>query len=127
VGLCIGANNTPGNLQQYKTWIQTLLPGGQMVHIFGLAAICWAIWKSRNKACFDGKLIKNPTEILTHACAFMNYWAGLYASDFQEKLMDGVKVLLLCTHRVLAHQARPTAVLQLPAPPEDTEDEEDEQ
>jgi hypothetical protein len=40
----------------------------------------WAIWKNRNKACFEKKLIKNPLEIIFHAsCPLMQYWTGLYA------------------------------------------------
>ncbi|PUZ49950.1 hypothetical protein GQ55_6G020400 [Panicum hallii var. hallii] len=97
-----------------------------MVHIFGLAAICWAICKCRNQACFDKKIIKNPAEIIIHACALMSYWAGLDNSDFQVKLMDGVKVMLACAHRVLARQARPTLQI-LPAPSEDRDDEEEEE
>jgi hypothetical protein len=46
-------------------------------------------------------MIRNPAEILIHACALMTYWAGLYSSEIQQKLIDGVKVLLSCAHRVL--------------------------
>jgi hypothetical protein len=34
----------------------------------------------------------------------MSYWAGLYGSDMQNKIMDGVKLLLSCAHRVLVQQ-----------------------
>lgn len=40
---------------------------------WGIAPICWAIWKNRNKACFEKKAIKNPLEIMCHACALMNF------------------------------------------------------
>ena len=66
-------------------------------------------------------MINNPVEILIQACAFMNYWAGLYNAEFQEKLLDGVKVLLSCTHRVPAQQGPVALLLQLPAP-SDTRD-----
>ena len=102
---CFGANNTPKDSQQYKQWIQKWLPDGQNVYYFGFAAVCWAIWKCRNNAIFDAKLIRHPTEILLHSCAFMNFWARLYTSDFQGRLLDGVKTLLACAHKVLAQQA----------------------
>jgi hypothetical protein len=38
--------------------------------VFGIAAVCWAIWKTRNKACFENKMIKHPAEVLCYACAF---------------------------------------------------------
>ena len=65
--------NTPRNLEQYKTWIGLWLPGGASVHTLGFAAICWAIWKYRNKACFHKKLIKSPAEIVINACALMDF------------------------------------------------------
>jgi hypothetical protein len=36
---------------------------GDRVHMLGFAAVCWAIWKARNAACFDKKLINNPNKI----------------------------------------------------------------
>ena len=120
----MGANNNPKSLTQFKRWINKLLPGGGTIHTFGLAAICWATWKRRKRACFDNKMITNPVEILIQACAFMTYWTGLYNAEFQEKLLDGVKVLLSCAHRVLAQQGTKTSLLQLPAPSGDNEDDD---
>ena len=99
------------------------LPDGQSVHHFGFAAICWAVWKNRNKAVFERVLIKHPSEILIHACALMTYWAGLYNKEFQGKLLEGVKTLLACAHRALAHQNR-AAPLRL-SPPSEAQDEEE--
>jgi len=71
VGQCIGATDIPRNNTQYKLWIDKWLPDGQKIHHFGFAAICWAIWKCRNKAVFDAKRIRHPAKILLHSCAFM--------------------------------------------------------
>jgi hypothetical protein len=43
--------------------------------MFGIAAICWATWKSRNRARFEMKVIKNPTlvksyHLLVRICVF---------------------------------------------------------
>jgi hypothetical protein len=73
VGTCLGATNIPGSIEQYKEWIQNLLPTGKNVHQFGFSAIYWAIWKCRNKVVFEKKLIKHPAEIVVHACAFMSF------------------------------------------------------
>jgi len=125
IGQCIGANNTPRDCAQYKLWINMWLPEEQNVHHFGFAAVCWAIWKCRNKAVFDAKLIRHPAEVLLHSCAFMKYWAGLYSSDFHGRLLGGVKVILACAHKVLAQQAGdPTNRLLLPPPGKQAEDEE---
>ena len=64
---------------------------------FCIAAICWATWKKRNEACFENKLLRNPIDILIYACALMSYWAGLYGSDMQNKIMDAREApSLLC-------------------------------
>jgi len=90
------------------------LPGGHVVHTFCVAAICWAIWKKRNEACFENKQLRNPIDILIYVCALMSYWAGLHGSDMQNKTMDGVKLLLSCANRVLVQQQRPPLLIGPP-------------
>lgn len=82
VAKCIGVGNIPVNINQYWRWIETHLPNGKQIYSFGLAAICWAIWKTRNKACFEHKLINHPAEIVCYACSLMTYWTGLHKADF---------------------------------------------
>ena len=94
MGTCLGANNVPRDLTQYRSWIKIWLPNGGLVHTFGLAAICWAIWKSRNRACFDKKMIKHLAEILIQASAFIKYWAGLQTGRNKEELEAGAAALL---------------------------------
>jgi hypothetical protein len=55
----------------------------------------------------------------------MKYWAGLYKSDFQEKLLDGVQILLACAHRVLARQVAPPLPRLMAADPDDQDDGEE--
>jgi len=127
IGTCFGATNIPSSLTQYKSWIRRWLPDGNSIHVFGLSAICWAIWKRRNKACFEKKMLTNPLEIISHACALLSYWAGLYGADMQASILAGVKTLLSCAHRVLAQNpsASPQLLLQNITEEEQTEDEED--
>jgi hypothetical protein len=46
---------------------------GDQVYRVVLVAICWVIWKARNKVFFDKKPIKDPVEIIFSACSFMRY------------------------------------------------------
>jgi hypothetical protein len=55
VGACLGSRRVPGNVDQFKRWMSAILTNGKHVHHFGFAAVCWAIWKCRNKAVFDKK------------------------------------------------------------------------
>jgi len=130
VALCLGANNIPENIFQYKIWITHWLPLGHPVYTFCLGAVCWAIWKKRNEVCFENKSLKHPTDIILYACALMTYWAGLYGSDMQGKILDGVKILISCVHKVMAQQrsSSPHLLLDVPSQPqasaEDASDED---
>ena len=105
VAKCFGAHNIPMNLQQCWLWCDKWLPVGKKYHLWGIAAICWAIWKCRNKAVFDKKkLIKNPLEIICHTCALMSYWSGLYTELDQEQLVEGANTMLRVAKEVLATQ-----------------------
>ncbi|PNT77403.1 hypothetical protein BRADI_1g62059v3 [Brachypodium distachyon] len=66
---------------------------GLTVHEIAERAICWAIWKLRNKACFDKKLIRSPAEIICYACAFMKYWAGLQSANEGDQTRAGAATL----------------------------------
>lgn len=102
IAKCFGANNIPSNLDQCWNWCEKWFPYGQKYHPWGITAICWAIWKSRNKACFDKKkIIKSPLEILCHASSLMIFWAGLYAEMDREQLIEGTNLML---KEVLAKQ-----------------------
>jgi hypothetical protein len=76
------------------------------VQIAGLAAICWAIWKLRNRSCFEKKLIKSPNELISLSAFFMNYLAGLHKSPDEENLKAGANNLLWL---VAAATATPSA------------------
>jgi hypothetical protein len=72
------------------------------------AAICWVIWKARNKSCFEKKLIKDPSDIIVSACSFMMYfmmyWAGLYSEETQVVIRSGVETMLSTAFRILGRQ-----------------------
>jgi len=85
VAKCFGAYTVPRNLNQCWRW---WLPFGNRYHVCGLAAICWAIRKARNKACFEKVIIKSPLDIIYHVCALMTYWARLYVEPDREQLVE---------------------------------------
>jgi len=92
------------NLQQCWRWCEIWLPFGKKFHPWGIGAICWAIWKCRNKASFEKKLITSSVEIICHACALMIYWAGLYSEMDQEQLVEGANLMLKVAKEILAVQ-----------------------
>jgi hypothetical protein len=64
------------------------VPQTKHVHIMAVLAICWAIWKSRNRMCFENILIKSPNEIICHASALMILWTGLSKRELQPAGLD---------------------------------------
>jgi hypothetical protein len=94
VTLCFKQKDRPNCLEQFNNWIRKALLGGEAVYMFSLDAICWTIWKARNRACFEKKFIKNPNEVIFSACLFMHFWAGLFKGDMKEKVKAGAEVLM---------------------------------
>jgi hypothetical protein len=93
VAKAIGASTRPGNLSQFFWWFPRHVSASRNVQILGVAAICWAIWKLCNRACFEGKLINSPIELILYSTIFMNYWAGLNSTTDQEIIRQGAENL----------------------------------
>jgi hypothetical protein len=78
---CFHQGDRLSSLEQFWLWIDKVVPRGENFHMVGLAVICWAIWKARNRKCFEKKVIKNHGEILFSVCSFIRYWSGLFSED----------------------------------------------
>ena len=61
--------------------------------MFGLATICWVLWRTRNSICFEDKKCRSPTEIICLASSFLSYWAGLQKPQGKLELMMGAEAL----------------------------------
>jgi hypothetical protein len=99
---CLGASNVPSTFHQCWNWCEKWLSFGQNFHAIGIAAIYWAIWKTRNSVCFQGKIVTSPITIICYACSLMGYWAGLFGDDEKEKLVAGVDMMLQIALRLVA-------------------------
>jgi hypothetical protein len=69
------------------------MPKNDNLHMVGLAAICWAMWQSRNNICFEKKKIRSPVEIICLASSVIKYWAGLQKEEDKDILMEGAEAL----------------------------------
>jgi hypothetical protein len=94
VARSIGAQSRPGNFSQFFWWFPLFIHASRNVQILGIASICWAIWKLRNRACFEGKLIKSPIDLICYANVFMKYWAWLNTDADQEAIRRGADALI---------------------------------
>jgi hypothetical protein len=107
VAVCIGADDIPNSLQQCWLWCEKWLPNGRKFHVTGIAAFCWPIWKARNEACFEGKMIQNPISIICHACALISYWAVLFLEGDKELLIAGANTMLQIALKLLNTKQKP--------------------
>ena len=101
------------NFTQYFHWVSKFLKGKTNLHVVGLAPFCWAIWKLRNRAYFEKKLIKNPVEIICSACLFLKYWAGLQNELDKADCIRGAEMIqetALALHRASTYSLRIKAV-----------------
>lgn len=104
VARCFGIQTIPSNIEQCWAWCEKWLPVDKKFHAWGIGAICWGIWKCRNKAVFEKKLIKSPVEIICHICSLLMYWTGLYDEHEREQMKQGVETVLNVAKEILAKQ-----------------------
>jgi hypothetical protein len=69
--------------------VRRYLPFHRKIHLVGLAAISWAIRRTRNSICFDKKNIKSPAEIICMSSSFLMFWAGLQKPEDKANLEAG--------------------------------------
>jgi hypothetical protein len=49
--------------------------------------------EDQNRACFEGKLIKNPSEIIYYACSFLRYCPSLQLGVDKNDILSGARAL----------------------------------
>jgi hypothetical protein len=72
IAMTINSPTRPGSFSQFFWWFPQFVPASRNTKIADLAAICWATWKLRNRACFEKKLINSPLDLISYAVVFMN-------------------------------------------------------
>jgi hypothetical protein len=60
-----------------------------------------ALWKTRNKTCFQKKPIQNPGDVVFLVCAFMKYWAGLFPEEARNLVAAGTEAMMKVTKSIL--------------------------
>ena len=106
IGSMAGTNRCPKNLWQAVVWFYTFFPGMRSLAIVGIAAICWALWKMRNKVMFDDHRMRTPCEVLFHIASLLNYWAGLHKDSDKEFLKLGSEKMMMVATDLLRADAR---------------------
>lgn len=102
----IGARNILKSFNQCWNWCELWLPAGTKFHTLGIAAICWAIWKTCNAICFEGKPITNLLRLFaTHVCSWVTRQVFFLESD-KESLLEGVNTMLAIAMKLVAKKKK---------------------
>lgn len=89
ISTSLGAGTRPICFTQFFWWIASFLPIDTNIHVLGIAAFCWAIWKTRNNACFERKFLSSPVQLICYMCVFLRYWAGLQSAGNRQLVEEG--------------------------------------
>jgi len=77
--LGIGSQKCPWKLPRHVAgWLNRNLL------IVGVAAICWSLWKTRNQACFQNKIISDPNAVIYMLCSWLT--TGLFCSRTRRQI-----------------------------------------
>ena len=68
--------------------------------MIGAVAICWALWKTRNKSYFLRIRPKDPTDVILLACHFLHEWAKLQRNVLRRVLRRGADLLARVAHEI---------------------------
>ena len=103
-------------------WCEKWLPHRQKLYTIGISTICWAIWKTRNNICFQGKNVTSPITIICYACSLISYWAGLFEDLDKEELSVGAETMLKIALQLVGKAKSPQDQDVLKEKDEDAED-----
>ena len=102
----VGTNRCPKNVWQAVVWFYSFMPENRNLAVVGLAVVCWALWKIRNKVTFDDHRMRTPCEAVFHIASLLNYWAGLHKDADRDFLKMGSDKMMLVATDLLRADAR---------------------
>lgn len=74
--------------QLFGTWLTSFDKNMRNMMMVGAAAVIWAIWKTRNKACFDNILPKDPIEVVYLVGNLIKSWAILQKLEANRRRLE---------------------------------------
>ncbi|CAN6317451.1 unnamed protein product [Urochloa humidicola] len=91
--MVVGTPCRPNSFDQFWEWGYRYIPSQKKILFVGLAAVCWAVWNTRNKTHFEKRNLKSPTEVVCSIASFLMYWAGLQKEEEKASLEMGAMAM----------------------------------
>jgi len=88
-------NSVPASFDDVPRWLETFSAGDRFVISTGIAALIWAIWKTRNNACLNGVIPQDSMTIIFLMAHFISYWGGLHGPNLRKMQRRGARLLVL--------------------------------
>jgi hypothetical protein len=90
VQVAFNLSSTPSTTAHlFCDWIQSFNKSVRNLVLVGCGAVLWAIWRTRNNACFNGKLVFDPIEVIYSCCFWLDAWSVLQSETAREMLLEG--------------------------------------
>jgi len=75
----LGVTCRPTNFDQFWEWAEQYIQNSKKFHMVGLAAICWALWRSMNNVFFENKKVRSDWGCLS--CLLLSWLLGRAAEE----------------------------------------------
>jgi hypothetical protein len=85
---------------EVNIWLDKVQASRRLFAKHIMAASFWALWKTRNKACFDNVLPADPCELIYVTCQYIDYWRNLQKPGTRKALARGIKELKIMIQQV---------------------------
>jgi hypothetical protein len=77
----LGWKQLPSSLEEFtQGWLDGSFKANNRIILFCLGAMCWSLWKVRNKMVIEKKLIASPQVVIYSAIPLMQQWRPLLAA-----------------------------------------------
>jgi hypothetical protein len=73
----------------FGDWIMSFNKSVRNLVMVGCGAVLWAIWRTRNNACFNGLLVFDPIEVIFTCCFWLDSWSVLQSETTKKMLLGG--------------------------------------
>jgi hypothetical protein len=99
----LGINHPRSVSHAFGNWLLGMPSKTKHLIISGVAAICWAIWISRNDLVFDKKPMLTNLQVLFRATHWFRTWADLHKQEEGIQIKEACRRLEYTALQIFAH------------------------